>query len=144
MGNRSASSSRPAQNDAAKAMMRVPLSVIAITAGITLIVCSVLWPRLFVTEWVWDQDQAKQYREAGVELHRLSHQHGGSPTDRDRDGEEEDAELAAARKRYEQMTAQLESARSWRDSPAAWMKWAGVSIALVGVFATLALGGREK
>jgi ABC-type transport system involved in cytochrome c biogenesis permease subunit len=124
-------------------MMKAHLSVIAIVTGIALVAGSLLWPRLFVTTWAWDQEQAQQYREAGLELHRLSHQHGGEGEGHGHNSDDDDTELAAARERYEQMAARLETARSWRDAPAAWMKWAGVSIALVGVYAQLAVRSRD-
>jgi hypothetical protein len=96
----------------------------AAVVGLVLLVLGFFWSRAVPSRAFWNQEQAEEYTDAAVTLHELSHAAKGTP-------EEQQRQMDAARQRFKQAQADLESARFARNE-------GGRYISLVG---SIVLGG---
>jgi hypothetical protein len=113
------------------------LCLIALGAGIFLVVLSFIWPSI-IRGAVWSEQQASEHAEAAAELHRLSHAraHGAGPASgypaADKEGDRAARLLEEAKQRYERSQAMLQRARSYRQGIAGLLRGAGAVCSLLG------------
>lgn len=127
-------------------MKMVYLTLALAEMGVLLIVLSFFWPSLLGTEVVWTEEQAVEHSQAAAELHQLQHEriheqghehdpqhaHPGAQQ-AGSDGEHDGGSFEAAKRRYEDSRAKLQTARSLRLKTATYLKWSGVICSVVGV-----------
>lgn len=106
-------------------MKRQVTAVGLLLGGLILLCLGMTWNRLMPTSAYWGEEQAREYVAAQTELHAVSHQHAH--------GSEGDAEIKAARERYDQIRQQLESAQNSRGRTSTLLAVVGVLMLLGGI-----------
>ena len=120
-------------------------SVVAVLFGLVLLALCVGWTQyLDRDDFWWSDEQAKEYEEAGYELHRLTYT--PRPTDSRENGSGNAADgdpFARAKARFDRVQNDLENARARKRKPALILKWTGILLVVVGIVGLLASRGAE-
>ncbi len=120
-------------------------SVVTVLFGLILLALRVGWTDyLDRNDYWWSDEQAKEYEDAGYELHRLTY--SPRPTDSRDNGSGNAADgdpLAEAKTRFARAQNDLENARARQRKPALILKWTGILLIVIGVVGLLASRGAE-
>ncbi len=115
----------------AKFDWRFGLAAVLIVAGIGLIVLSVFCTGSAVSQANWSPEQAKQYQQASLKLHSLSHE-PNTTTDADRQSYHR--ELKQAESEYQAIRARLDSAIDGSETFLRSLRWLGAVLTAFGSF----------
>ena len=106
--------------------------VVALSLGISLVGLSLVWPNISGGRANWTEEQALAYQAASARLHELSHGHGdrsaGAVT------EPVHPEMQKAQREYDGLRAQLDAARERPAQIATILRYAGILVAVAGIF----------
>lgn len=92
--------------------------------GVILLVASFLWPRLDDGRSTWTDDKASAYQEVSARYHGLSVGNPNKPENR--------RLLDETKAKFEVLKSELDSTRERGNRVAAWLRWTGVVLAIVG------------
>ena len=106
-------------------MNRQVTAVALLLGGIFLLALGLAWNRFMPASAYWDEDQAREYAEAQADLHAKSHFQ--------KTNVKLQAEFAAARARYDNISHQLESAQNSRSRTSTLIIAAGILALLSGI-----------
>ena len=106
--------------------------------GIALMALGLAWPLIGGGRLMYSPEQAKEYQDAGAALHAATsgHAHGEGETPEEHakhaevDPAERDAQVAAARERFQQAEATLETARFAQNNLGHWFTGVGLAAAI--------------
>jgi hypothetical protein len=106
--------------------------------GIALMALGLAWPLIGGGHLWYSPEQAKEYQDASAALHAATsgHTHADGETPEERAGHaevdlaERDAQVAAARKRFQEAEATLETARFAQNNLGHWFTGVGLAAAI--------------
>jgi hypothetical protein len=109
--------------------------------GTAVIVLSFAWASLYPPESRWTEEQAEEHARAGAHLHNLAHPGGHAHVKGDAhspshsEPKVNEADLEAARLRWENSKAALRAAKTHSNTTANWLRYGGTAATLAGVVA---------
>lgn len=103
------------------------------TAGVFLIVVGFAWPHLLPQEMVWSEEDAQRLSEAQDAAHSASIGHDHSLPHSHAHDEAKAARLSESRERYQELSSQLERARSLQQMGGRYLMIVGTVAALGGL-----------
>ncbi len=123
--------------------MKLPIVFGMIGVGLLLLVLSGLWVTLFPGNASWNKEKAERWGEVKNRLHNLAFVVNAPPG---RTNMHSGPELGKAKEEYQQLQKENEQLKaefgSAYDSPrtaATYMKWGGISLAVVGLISWYAV-----
>jgi hypothetical protein len=122
--------------------VRAAIPAVLLTGGIVLILLSFVWPRGAVSHANWSPEQAKQYQDAAVKLHGLSH--ASVHPSPDADPQTKRKELQQAEADYKTIRTQLDSAIDGPKHFARTIGGVGILLVLAGGFGMYYLRAPNK
>jgi hypothetical protein len=118
-------------SDPANFNWRFALAALSLVAGIGLILLSVFWPSGSVSHANWSPEQAKQYQQASLKLHSLSH---APNTQTETAQQAYHRDLKQAESDYQAIRAKLDSAIDGSSTFLRTLRWGGAVLAAIGGF----------
>ena len=115
----------------AKLNWRSALAAVALVAGIGLILLSVFCPGGSASHANWSPEQAKQYQQASLKLHSLSH---APNTSTEAEQQAYHRELKQAEADYQAIRAKLDSAMEGSSTFLRSLRWGGAIFSAIGGF----------
>ena len=109
-------------------------SLAAVFLGLLLVLLSAIWPSMFASSG-WTDQQANELISERGRLHTLVHRQGHaaeSGNTAEKEMEELNRSLKEARRKEADASAELESARYFRNAVPGWLRWIGAIIAVGG------------
>jgi hypothetical protein len=101
------------------------LAIVAIVAGLPLAGAPWWWPEIVGGHRAWSDAQAREYSQAGVNVHRQTYETSHPLS----------AEKSAAADRYHRNRQALDQARNAGQTTAAVMQWVGIMTVIAGLLA---------
>ena len=110
------------------------LFVTGMALGVALVVAGLLWNALAKPEHVWSREQAIELETARHAMHELTYDFPQTPASPGNSADSREAQMAAAKRRFEKIEADLVAARSRQQQTGVWMIRMGLAaLVLFGI-----------
>lgn len=103
------------------------LCLTGMAIGIALVAAGSLWNALAKPEHVWSNEQASEFETARNAMHELTYDLPRTPASPDNSADSREAQMAAAKRRFEKIEADLAAARSRQQLTGVWMTRMGLA-----------------
>ena len=117
------------------------IPLVGMAVGIALVVAGLLWNAFAKPEHVWSKEQAEEFETARQIMHELTYDLPSAPASSNASAETREAQLTAAKQRFEKIEADLAAAAARQQETGMWLTRMGLAAVVLFGIGYLAANG---